>query len=75
LELAIQYDPKNSDAYLNLALWSLEKAPARFEEILGRARKSGLNPKELCTTLVDYLFKEGRTDMAQQARVLCKNTY
>ena len=46
LELAIRYDSKNTDPYLNLALWSLEKAPSALEKILGRAHRNGLNPKE-----------------------------
>lgn len=72
LELAIRYDPKNPHPYLNLALWSLEKAPGRFGEILERARKNGLNPKIICATLSDDLLKEGQTNLLKKTQALCK---
>ena len=68
----MQYNPKNADPYLNLALWSLEKAPSRLGEILERARGNGLNPKEICATLTDYFLKEEQTELLKKAHALCR---
>ncbi len=72
LELAIQHDPKNSAPYLNLMLWSLEKAPGKLGEIFNRARRNGLNAKVMCGNLTDYLSRREQTHQLKAIKGLCE---